>query len=523
MSIIVTYEGGHGTDTPGKRTPVMPDGVVMKENEFNDSIAAFFANEMKRCGIIAVDCAPEGYDVPLATRVQRSDSAGSFLHISFHANAYDGKFDGNDPEGVEVFYYPETNSKRFANILIKYLIQGTSQKNRGIKDGSHLYMVSGPKAPAVLIEAAFMDNLKEAKLLRTSAFRKEVAVETAKGVCEYFGVKYVPEGNAPGYTEVPATVNGVATKAILVNTNTHLIYSFLKNVGYREGIDYTYEFPTKDTVKFKILGVDVPAVLYKGESYLQWNKIPSMQEPKQRQDGGWDFTIPKYIPPTTPTPEPEGMPIMGESVAAVSKLLGFARSINKEIPDELPKLYLDISKRYGIRGDVAFCQMLKETGYYRFEGDVKKEQNNLAGIGAVGGGNQGASFPTLEDGVKAHIQHLYAYSSSSPVPFGEEMIDPRFHLVNRGSATTWESLNGKWAVPGTNYGQDILAIYQKVMEYTVEPVNDYTGHWAEKNIIRVIEAGLMVGDPTGAFRPDEPLTRAELATVLTKLLDKGVI
>mgnify|MGYP000890491103 CR=1 FL=1 len=118
----------------------------------------------------------------------------------------------------------------------------------------------------------------------------------------YWGV--IEEYKA-GSREVPATVNGIATKAIIVGDNTHLIYSFLRDVGFREGIDFTYEFPTKDTVEFNVLGVNVPAVLYKGDSYLQWNKIPAMKEPKQRKEGGWDFTIPKYTPPEPAKPEPK--------------------------------------------------------------------------------------------------------------------------------------------------------------------------------------------------------------------------
>ncbi len=497
MSIIVSYDGGHGTDTPGKRTPVMPDGTVMKENEFNDSVASLFAAEMKRCGIKTVDCAPEGYDVPLATRVQRSNNAKADLHISFHANAFDSKFDKNDPEGVEVFCYPEANSKRFANILIKYLTQGTPQKNRGVKDGSHLYMVNGPKAPSTLIEAAFMDNLKEAQLLRTWAFRKEVAMETAKAVCEYFGVKYVPVDGSSVYTEIPVTVNGVATKAIVVGNNTHLIYSFLRNVGFRENIDFSYEFPTKDTVNFKILGVQIPAVLYKGDSYLQWNKIPTMQEPKRRKDGGWDFLIPKYSPPETPNSELTGTLIKGESIATAQQLLEYARSVNNDIPSNLPDLYLNTGNIYGIKGDVAFCQMLKETAFFQFGGSVKKEQNNFAGLGAVNGGNQGASFSTPDDGVEAHIQHLYAYCSNDALPSGQQTIDPRFGYVTRGSATTWEALNGKWAVPGDGYGESILAIYDKIL--AVKP-KDIIDKMVSRGIINTSEYWRNLKDGKVAFK-----------------------
>lgn len=49
---------------------------------------------------------------------------------------------------------------------------------------------------------------------------------------------------------------------------------------------------------------------------------------------------------------------------------------------------------------------------------------------------------------------------------------------------------------------------------------DWEGHWAEAAIRRCIEAGLMQGDPDGSFRPDDKLSRAEMATVLARLLER---
>jgi N-acetylmuramoyl-L-alanine amidase len=43
---------------------------------------------------------------------------------------------------------------------------------------------------------------------------------------------------------------------------------------------------------------------------------------------------------------------------------------------------------------------------------------------------------------------------------------------------------------------------------------DYVGHWAEKAIDYCVEKKYMVGDGKGKFRPNDTLTRAELAQVL---------
>lgn len=50
---------------------------------------------------------------------------------------------------------------------------------------------------------------------------------------------------------------------------------------------------------------------------------------------------------------------------------------------------------------------------------------------------------------------------------------------------------------------------------------DIKNHWAEESILEVVEAGLMVGYTDGTFKPDKPITRAELATVLKYLLERG--
>jgi len=51
------------------------------------------------------------------------------------------------------------------------------------------------------------------------------------------------------------------------------------------------------------------------------------------------------------------------------------------------------------------------------------------------------------------------------------------------------------------------------------PENDYESHWARDEIDRVIERGLMKGYPDGTFKPDKPITRAELAVVLNRVYD----
>lgn len=129
---------------------------------------------------------------------------------------------------------------------------------------------------------------------------------------------------------------------------------------------------------------------------------------------------------------------------------------------QLADLYLSVGRLEGIRGDIAFAQAVLESGYFQYGGDVLPEQNNYAGIGTTGGGLKGAYFKNAEEGVRAQIQHLKAYGSTKPLV--TELADPRFTLVTRGIAPKWTDLNGRWAVPGANYGQNILSVYDRIAE-----------------------------------------------------------
>ena len=48
-------------------------------------------------------------------------------------------------------------------------------------------------------------------------------------------------------------------------------------------------------------------------------------------------------------------------------------------------------------------------------------------------------------------------------------------------------------------------------------LRDYIGHWAESSIKRAIAAKVMSGYPDGSWKPEQPITRAELAVILDRL------
>lgn len=193
----VAIDAGHGSNTAGKR---MPDGY--REHWINVDVADFLEDALLRCGFDVLkvawddENATDDTDVALGTRQAQIKQAECDASVSCHANAYGDGASYNTGQGVETLIHSIAayvgDSKKLADRVQSYLIQGTSQKNRGVKT-SNLAMCNcvamGTKA-SILVEIGFMTNKYEADLMKTEAFCKECAEEIAHGVCDYFGVEY---------------------------------------------------------------------------------------------------------------------------------------------------------------------------------------------------------------------------------------------------------------------------------------------------------------------------------------------
>ncbi|MCX6284992.1 MAG: glucosaminidase domain-containing protein [Bacteroidetes bacterium] len=125
----------------------------------------------------------------------------------------------------------------------------------------------------------------------------------------------------------------------------------------------------------------------------------------------------------------------------------------------LIKTYIIEANREGVNYEVAFCQMCLETGFLKFEGNISKYQHNYCGLGCIDLFSGGDWFASMEEGVRAHIQHLKAYASYETVK--SPLVDPRFNNVRRGSVTVVTELTGKWATD-PDYGQKISALITRL-------------------------------------------------------------
>ena len=164
------------------------------------------------------------------------------------------------------------------------------------------------------------------------------------------------------------------------------------------------------------------------------------------------------------TPEASEL-IRGNTLATEAQMVKFIQKHNPDFDPAIARAFVELSAIYGIRGDVAICQSIVETGWFKFEGGtaVKPNQHNYCGLGVTSLGISGNAFITIENGVEAQMQHLYAYACKDAIPAGRTLYDPRFKFVTRGCAPRWIDLDGKWCA-GTGYGEKILNLWTQLME-----------------------------------------------------------
>lgn len=175
--------------------------------------------------------------------------------------------------------------------------------------------------------------------------------------------------------------------------------------------------------------------------------------------------------PDSPAPQPTdsaGTPILGSAQISVDSAKKWAEEHNASaLFLELADLYWEYGEKTGIRPEVMYAQAAKETAYGRFGGRVTPDMNNFAGIKRVDATSDATDdherFPTREDGVRAHYNHMTAYTGLEPIGTPHN----RYYYV---LSTDWagtikyvEELGGRWC-PDPDYGNDIVRTFLGGME-----------------------------------------------------------
>lgn len=99
----------------------------------------------------------------LKAAVETANNNDADLFISLHLNAGGG-------QGCEVYTWK--GQKVAQAVKTCENLNKLGFKNRGIKDGSKLYVIKNTRCTAILIEVCFLDNIKDVELYKQLGYTK---------------------------------------------------------------------------------------------------------------------------------------------------------------------------------------------------------------------------------------------------------------------------------------------------------------------------------------------------------------
>lgn len=381
----------------------------------------------------------------LNQRTTEANAWGADYYLSIHCNAFNGS-----ARGYEDYIYSglsdSSATARYRDIVHEEMMEVNQLPDRG-KKKANFHVLRETIMSALLTENGFIDNELDARLISDPSWRQRIAQAHVNGLERAFDLQRKQSND---------TLYKVIAGSFQSRENAEQRSADLQSQGLESFI-----------VPFSASGVQ----WYRVQAGAFSSRENAERQLEQVRNAGVEdaFIITEDTDPENG--ETDRYSIIGKTYLSPELMDQYVKEINPDA-STLGSYYLEIGEHYGIRGDIAFAQAMHETDFLRFTGIVQPEQNNFAGIGATGPDNPGASFDTEQQGVLAHIQHLYAYASSEPLPNGYPLVDPRFDLVDRGSAPTWVALNGKWAVPGDQYGQSILGIYERMVSNAISNLEE---------------------------------------------------
>ncbi|MBK1987088.1 N-acetylmuramoyl-L-alanine amidase [Sphaerospermopsis aphanizomenoides BCCUSP55] len=352
--------------------------------------------------------------------------------------------------GSSVYYISNNDQrKQNAELLLMGLLRRVPQlPNRGIKPDTEsglgsLKFCRQTTIPALLMQVCFLSSPEDRNLLQTR--RRDFALGIVDGLVAWSRAVDPSPGTPPepNYPPINININGqnYPEQGILINGNSYIPIDLVDRLR----IDLS-KSPNVIRVTYRRIVYIKAIELQNFHVSISWDSATKTLNLR---------SILSVCPGQVNQ-------IISNGNTTELALQIFLKNNNEngllQFPD-IPKLYREEAAVEGVNHDIAFCQMCLETGFLRFGSDVKPQQNNFAGLGAIGGGTEAASFPSARIGVRAHIQHLKAYASLEPLV--QQEVDPRFRFVTRGIAPSVDQLSGRWSAD-LDYGTKIKAMLNRL-------------------------------------------------------------
>lgn len=136
--------------------------------------------------------------VDLASRARLIEALRPAMIVSLHGNSC------TTPEigGMETYYRNEP-SQPLARFLHQAVVGALNRPDRGIRQ-ARLYVLRHPSVPSVLLEAAYLSNPEEERLMGSETFQAEFGTALARGIRGYLAQQQELTGLPRGSRELPA-------------------------------------------------------------------------------------------------------------------------------------------------------------------------------------------------------------------------------------------------------------------------------------------------------------------------------
>lgn len=172
---------GHGGSDPGAVAN------EFKEAALNLTIGLYCRDELVRHKVnVQMSRTKDEYD-PLTDEIKECNAYNPDLAVDIHNNAGGG-------DGAEVYHYSGGGMSKTLAQNINTAIIAIGQNSRGIKtrvnaNGTDYYgFIRQTKAPAVIVECAFIDNKTDMKILDTVAEQQKMGIAIAHGILKTLGI-----------------------------------------------------------------------------------------------------------------------------------------------------------------------------------------------------------------------------------------------------------------------------------------------------------------------------------------------
>lgn len=228
--MVVGVNCGHTTSGAGYGAV----GII-KESEHTRLVGQALMDLLRAAGVTVIDCtidqaATQNEYLAKAVALANNQDLDLFISIHFNASA------AHTGHGVEVYTYGGTQHEEALKVCKN--ISGLGFTNRGVKDGSGLYVVKNTKAKAMLIEVCFCDNQQDVDIYQATG-AQDIAKAIFKALWKHVDVTETTTTETAIMGTSTATADQLNKLLLTINpyaTNYMRLAEIFLDEGKKEGV-----------------------------------------------------------------------------------------------------------------------------------------------------------------------------------------------------------------------------------------------------------------------------------------------